>query len=65
MSLLRPVAYVIGLLVSALGATMLLPFVLDVISGEGDWRSFALAGGITMVSGIALVLACSTGRTPV
>ncbi|MEL6583100.1 MAG: TrkH family potassium uptake protein [Pseudomonadota bacterium] len=65
MSLLRPVGYVIGLLVSALGATMLLPFLLDVISGNGDWRSFALAGTVTMVAGVMLVLACSTGRTPV
>ena len=57
---IRPVGYVIGLLVTALGGTMLLPFGLDIISEGSDWRSFALGAALTMTAGIVLVLACSS-----
>lgn len=65
MTFFRPVGYVIGLLVFALGAAMLLPFLLDLGNTQADWRSFALCSALTMIAGVALVLSCSTGRTPV
>lgn len=37
---LRPVGYVIGLLVAALGATMLVPMLLDLAAGNGHWDVF-------------------------
>ena len=41
---LRPVGYVLGLLVSVLGATMLLPLGVDLYMRNGHWQSFAEAG---------------------
>ena len=38
----RPAAYVIGLLVMALGGTMILPMAMDVYDGNGQWWVFGL-----------------------
>lgn len=58
----RPVGYVIGWLVAALGATMVLPLTADMIEGRGEQSTFALAALITILTGGALVLACGTAR---
>ena len=36
---LRPVAYVLGLLVMALGLTMIAPMLVDIADGRGHWLS--------------------------
>ena len=56
---LRPVGYVIGLVVAALGVTMLVPFIADVVEARGEVGTFAVSGLITIVSGAALMLACA------
>ncbi|WP_102225625.1 TrkH family potassium uptake protein [Acidimangrovimonas sediminis] len=61
MSDLRPVGYVIGLLVAALGATMLLPFAADLWEGEGHWPVFLGAAALTGLAGGSLALACQSG----
>lgn len=61
MSDLRPVGYVIGLLVATLGAVMLLPFVVDLIEGDGNWPVFLGCAAITALIGAALALACANG----
>ena len=38
---LRPVGYVIGLMVMTLGLTMFLPMVVDIAEGLGHWTVFA------------------------
>ena len=40
---IRPVAYVIGLLVACLGATMILPMLVDIAEGRGHWPVFSKA----------------------
>ncbi len=40
---LRPVGYVIGLLVAILGLAMLLPMLADIAQGNGQWWVFLKA----------------------
>ncbi len=56
---LRPVGYVIGLLVAVLGASMLIPMAVDLMAGNGHWPAFAEAALITMGVGAFLALACA------
>lgn len=58
---LRPVGYVIGLLVAALGFTMLVPLLADLLAGNGHWFVFFEAGVITMLTGGLVALACANG----
>ncbi len=58
---LRPVGYVIGLLVAALGATMLLPMALDIAYDTDQWPVFLEAGVITVLVGGLIALACANG----
>jgi len=58
---LRPVGYVIGLLVAMLGATMLLPMLVDIAEGRGHWRVFLESATITMLTGGLVALACANG----
>ncbi|MXU65512.1 TrkH family potassium uptake protein [Oceanomicrobium pacificus] len=56
----RPVVHVIGLLVLALGGTMLIPLVADLIYARDQWGTFASSALITVVAGA--VMALSTGN---
>jgi len=56
---IRPVAYVIGLLVTALGACMLLPMLVDLADGRGEWHVFLESAIITMITGGLIALACA------
>ncbi len=58
---LRPVGYVIGLLVAILGATMLLPMLVDMIEGRGEWHVFFESAVITLLTGSVLAMSCSNG----
>jgi trk system potassium uptake protein len=58
---IRPVAYVIGLLVTALGVTMLLPMLVDIAEARGEWPVFLQSAILTMFSGGLIALACSNG----
>jgi trk system potassium uptake protein TrkH len=58
---LRPVAYVIGLLVTVLGATMIFPMLVDMAEGRGEWTVFLQSAVLTMFSGGLVSLACSNG----
>ncbi|MFS4437535.1 TrkH family potassium uptake protein [Paracoccaceae bacterium GXU_MW_L88] len=55
--LIRPVAYLIGVLLTALGALMLIPMLFDIVEREGHWDTFAESGLITMGVGLATALA--------
>jgi trk system potassium uptake protein TrkH len=61
---LRPVIYVIGLLVAALGITMLIPMGVDLFYGSSDWGVFLESSVITSLIGGAMALATanSVGR---
>ncbi len=58
---LRPVGYVIGLLVTVLGAAMLLPLLVDLSQGLGHWPVFLESSALTMLCGGFLSLACANG----
>ncbi|WP_425098611.1 TrkH family potassium uptake protein [Tropicibacter sp. S64] len=55
---IRPVAYVIGLLVACLGGTMFLPMLVDLAEGKGHWTVFFESGVITILVGGLTALAC-------
>ncbi|MCB1337375.1 MAG: TrkH family potassium uptake protein, partial [Maritimibacter sp.] len=54
---LRPVVYVIGLVVAFLGVTMLVPMVVDLVYGSPDWLVFLTTAAISIVVGGSLSLA--------
>jgi len=58
---LRPIAYVIGLLLAALGLAMLGPLVADLRAGNGHWPAFLQSAIITLMTGGLMALASSTG----
>ncbi len=55
----RPVGYVIGLLATAFGLTMLVPFLVDFAAGSANAGNFGISAMITVVSGGLLALACA------
>ena len=58
---MRPVGYVIGILVVFLGLTMLAPLAVDFGQENGHWPVFATSAAITIISGGFLALASSNG----
>lgn len=58
---LRPVGYVIGLLLAFLGATMLVPMLVDLAVSQGHWQAFAESAVITVLVGGLLALSCQNG----
>ena len=60
---LRPVGYVIGLLVAALGATMLVPMATDLWYGNGHAGVFLESAILTGMIGGLIALACANAVT--
>ncbi|WP_333714941.1 TrkH family potassium uptake protein [Yoonia sp.] len=58
---LRPIGYVIGLLVASLGITMIGPLLIDLAAGNGHWFVFLESMIVTVVIGGLMALACSNG----
>ncbi|WP_420013818.1 TrkH family potassium uptake protein [Tateyamaria sp.] len=58
---MRPVGYVIGLLVAVLGVAMILPMLVDLAEGRGHWPIFAECAVITVLTGGAIALSCANG----
>ncbi|MFS4580423.1 TrkH family potassium uptake protein [Phaeobacter sp. C3_T13_0] len=58
---LRPVGYVIGLLVAILGATMVFPLAVDLYDGQGEWPVFLESAVITILGGGLIALSCANG----
>jgi trk system potassium uptake protein TrkH len=58
---LRPVGYVIGLLVAVLGVAMVLPLVMDLAEGRGHWPVFLQSALITVLSGSLIAVSCANG----
>lgn len=58
---LRPVGYVIGLLLAAFGASMLFPMALDMAAANGHWQAFLESAIVTVLAGGVLALACANG----
>ncbi|MDP5358714.1 MAG: TrkH family potassium uptake protein, partial [Paracoccaceae bacterium] len=60
---LRPVGYVIGLLVASLGLTMIGPLLVDLLAGDDHWFVFFESAVITVLTGGLIALACANGVT--
>ncbi|MGB3177385.1 MAG: TrkH family potassium uptake protein [Albidovulum sp.] len=58
---IRPVGYVIGLIVAVLGLTMAVPFVADTLAGNGNAQAFLEAGLISVLIGGLTAVACQNG----
>lgn len=58
----RPVANIIGWLLVALGAIMLVPMMVDIWTGSLDFRVFFISAFVTVVSGGLVALATSNAR---
>ncbi|MCZ4352006.1 TrkH family potassium uptake protein [Roseovarius aestuarii] len=58
---MRPVGYVIGLLVMALGLAMLFPMLVDLAEGRDHWPVFAESSILTMLVGGLIALTCRNG----
>lgn len=61
---LRPVGYVIGLIVAIVGATMLIPMLTDLAQGNGHWPVFLECFLLTTTTGVFMALGCANGVTP-
>jgi trk system potassium uptake protein TrkH len=59
---LRPVGYIIGLLVVALGAAMSAPMAADILNEDANWRAFGLAGFLTALAGGLTALGSGRSR---
>ncbi|MBF9031993.1 potassium transporter TrkH [Rhodobacterales bacterium HKCCE3408] len=59
---LRPVGYVMGLLVMALGLSMLIPMATDLAARNGHWTAFAESCVLTTLAGLFLTLGCAGSR---
>ena len=60
---LRPVGYVVGLLVATLGLTMLLPMSVDLWVGNGHAGAFFTSAILTVLTGGLIALACANAVT--
>ena len=54
---LRPVLFVLGILLATLAAAMLVPALVDAAHGGPDWSGFVLSAGVTLFVGVGLYLA--------
>jgi len=57
----RPIGYVIGLCVAALGLTMIVPMAADMLAGNGHWPIFVESATITVLVGGLMAMACANG----
>jgi trk system potassium uptake protein TrkH len=53
---LRPVLFILGMVLTHFGAAMLLPAIVDAAVGNPDWQVFAASGAVTVFTGGLLLL---------
>ena len=53
---LRPVIFVIGILLSVLAVAMVIPAVVDIAVGHPDWQVFSVAAFVTLFVGVSMML---------
>ncbi len=59
---LRPVFFVVGLMIAALGASMFAPMLVDLAYDDRSWRAFGISGILTTLLGGVLALATYTPK---
>ncbi|RDD61739.1 TrkH family potassium uptake protein [Ferruginivarius sediminum] len=58
---LRPVLFVIGVLLSVLAVAMIVPALVDIVLGHIDWQVFLASAAVTLFVGVSLILSTRTG----
>lgn len=58
---LRPVGYIIGLLIAAMGAMMLVPMAVELLRGTDHWAPFLESALVTMLAGGLVAIATRNG----
>lgn len=53
---LRPVIFVIGILITVLAIAMIIPAVVDAAVGHPDWLVFSKASAVTLFTGVSMML---------
>jgi len=53
---LRPVLYVTGMMIAALGVIMFIPMLVDYLYGDESWQAFGVAGFVTALFGGVMTL---------
>ena len=53
---LRPVAFIIGILLAVLAAAMLVPASMDLIVGHADWQVFLASSAVTLFVAVSMIL---------
>ena len=53
---LRPVAFIIGILLAVLAGAMIVPAIADLVVGNVDWTTFVASSGVTLFVAVALIL---------
>ncbi len=62
---LRPIYFIIGLLLMTLALGMLIPMSVDLAQGNSDWQVFMMSSGVTIFVALALIFAGrSQEKTP-
>jgi trk system potassium uptake protein len=61
----RPIGYIVGWLVVALGALMALPILIDLVDRHDNAGAFAGSSLVAVVTGTSMVLACAGRRRAV
>jgi trk system potassium uptake protein TrkH len=60
---LRPILFVLGVLLSVLAAAMLVPAAVDAAVGNPDWQVFMASAAVTLFAGVALAITSRGGDT--
>ncbi len=54
---LRPIGYIVGLMIAALGIVMLIPAAVDLVQGNDEATAFLKSAAVAMLTGLAVVVA--------
>jgi len=57
---LRPIIFVLGILLSILAVAMVIPAIVDIAVGHPDWQVFLVAACVTLFVGVSMVLTTRT-----
>ena len=58
---LRPILFILGLLLTTLALAMSLPALVDAATGHSDWQVFLASAGLTLFIGVSLILTMRGG----
>ena len=58
---LRPILFILGLLLTTLALAMSLPALVDAVTGHADWQVFLASAGLTLFIGVSLILTMRGG----